>query len=1771
MTKKSAKETPATGVKKTTQRVAAKKPTAKKAGLKKAKKTIAGKELAKIKSTGGFGFTFEDKVAANFFCKMLDGTDPLNIQKAQLMRVGFQVSAGGWKLDDLLLEMRDDLGLLRCAISVKSAAYLTKAGFKKDFSTDAWSQWISGVPFDQQRDMMALAVGEMSHDVSVAWADIERRITSGTPELLAAQLTQKGSSSALERDIFKSLELTQPAPRSSVEAAKLLKQLRVRHFGITVDSDGVKQCLSLLKIEDQSTAGELWNELQQIASVLRVTGGTTDLDELLRRLRAKYQLKAHPNYRGDWQVINRFSNSNCDAVHSISGSDTSIEFSPTDRTKIANMPARQVLGIIGDSGIGKSSLVKSYIESVADGVNLLWLTHDDLNKPSQVLVSSALGLKNDIPALARYSPAPIVFVIDAAEQLSPLALQRISEIVCAMAATDSLEYRVIVTTQPSGWQRVRATAATWGIGGMDELLFAGAPFDNVFAALAKDRIALALLVRPELRRVFTNLATLDQVLRITAVEAMTPSKGWIGETEIIDWIWNYWSGTDNLKYQREAFLQLLGNEDALHGPLVPLAKISFEVKGVLGDSRIRSMLQTNAHGVRFVHEVIGDWARYESLKGHGDARHEKILDYIKNPRWMRAIRLYSQSLLEQQDGFPAWEKEFGGFGSGDIENQIAADVFSDSLLLATNSLELLKRTWPSLIADKAVRLKRLLKRILVVGTIKLSTNNELDEEYAEAVEILMRFPVPAYWDGLIQALTLNLEDVVERCTEEAGELCDFYLRVVPPELGLGRRDLIARLALALGRKAKQSERSYGYGVSKTVYQAVLRAAHEFPDEVADMALTFAERKPLARQTVTTKVVRSTGFYSQMLGRLRKPWPDGPKRRVDEHFSQAALAGDALRPLMVSRPAIAQELILAAYIEEPQHQNEYESSMRLNDGGFAFQSKHTPAMYFSGPWLLFLRTNSAYALATIIRITDFATDRWLERFQSFHRTKEEPGYRIYFADGHKDYIGSADVYNWHRYMNNDAVGVESALMALEKWLYDRIDQKEDITPEINRILQESKSAAFLGLLVAVGLYSLALFKGVLLPLFSNMDLFQTQRSTLMNSTWKIGFGITWVRYGKQIAGQVQTWNEMQHRQYDLFEVARRYMLFDSEIEKHIAKFRERWAAEAERYRGKDGALPSSLEGFIAQLSRDNYTVRDVGNGQVAIEFNADPKLQARLDGERQRPELNLACFGIIAQARQSIDQKRVLSNTDATAAYAQLQKIAESSSTDDTFLMYRRDAIAAGIALMLSTGENVAAPGTEAEQYCVDQLLKLAGEEATPRDFEFPESMLDGADLFMSEAALVLIQRGSENPQIWKILLGGVFAYRYPTTEKIMLRLHEQRSDARLRFYEVATALLLWSVVRGPASAKTHRNDFNVLQPYRDLMIERFSRGHFKSRTYSAAYLLALNHRFAKHTLAGTPNWEWHEQRVALMATNPKMLGNRNKLHRVESYMDTEVLRYGFNFLGQFEGLRSADAPALRAFFQTLMDLEMAALPDSPDADSDEFQNQYEFDDWMMLLASIYFATFPIEDAVDTVAKPILSLGVGAHAWIADFLKAFFRHAPSLCSTPEDLAERWRSLITFANNSPRWNPENVKLHYYLEQLYRDLFGMSGHPSYAADKGLAVALLLLRKELGEWCERWLKDPDFVAAFARFLSAAEGREIVSLSLIRLAAALPAMQSRRSRNGDLEDALSAATQHVWKVENDLVRAPGEVSEAFRSVVSFLTARLVPEAISLQAKIAES
>jgi hypothetical protein len=1735
------------------------------------------RQAAKIKSTGGYGFTFEDKVAASCLTRMLDGLEIFGLKSSRVQGITFQARASGWLLDDLLLQLSGPSGEYKCAVSIKSGAYLTKDGFKSEFVADLWEQWhgADNNPFESNRDYLALAVGRLSEAASTAWEDIAKQARLSDPQHLANQLSTAGSSSPIERKIFASLlpDVELQKGTTVADAARLLSRLAMQHFGNQTDAIGARDCAALLVVEDVADGKELWEKLLSFASDYRIAGGTIGLDKLLELLRARFSLKEHPDYRGSWDSLNQRSLANCDAVHSVAGSDTAIDLSSFITEVAAKSKRGRVLAIVGDSGVGKSSLTKGYVRTLSSKTNLVWLTAEELAVQNQAILAREVGTIFELSKLVRYSTKPLLFVVDGIEQFSALALQRLSEIVIALRSATGLDFRVLLTTQPLRWEDSRAEVYSWKTDGVDDLPFSGPAFENVSAALSENAIVRPLLFRPELRRVVTNLATLDQIVKVASVQQLTTNRAWIGETEIIDWIWKHWLGSDASQHQRGALLRLLGEEDATYGPVIPLSRVPYATTAGLGDPMISSLTRTDSCGIRFNHEVVADWARYHFLKGEGPSRHTKILELIRNPRWMRAIHLYSQSLLEQTEGLAAWETVFGSFGVGDSENQIAADVFSDSLVLATNSAELLARVWPALVADNGRRLKRLMKRIMIVGTIPLPSA-DLGEEYADAASVVMRFPVPAYWDGLLQILSSHSDEVAVACLAEAGELCAFYLRVMP--LGYGRRRLVSALVLKLAAEAERGlaeSKYYLRDASKAVFEALLRAAAEFPDEVGKFAVSLAERSPVVDSTVeSVKVVRSTGISRRLLGRLRKPWPHGPQRQVEESFRNAVLQTDALGALMVSRPEIAGEVLLAVCIEEPQHEYEAYQSARLDDSGFAFWHGHMPAMYFNGPFLVFLKASPRIALQTIIRLVDFGTDRWLEGFHRFNGPEIIPSYKLFFQGFDKSFIGNGNVYNWHREMRDSSVFVESALMAVEKWLYDRIDAKGDVSDAINQMLTETKSAAFLGLLVSVGLYSPGLFNGPLRPLLSSPDLYMTQRSTLLGARWKFLFDITWGRYGKRVSEEVRAWNEMPHRRYELCELARRLLFFNGEAASHLEIYRKRWEGEASSRADANGVLPTTLELFIAQLNRDNYTVSDAGNGQVAIEFHAPKALEARLIEERKGPALNLSAMNLIAEARRSIDEARSLTAEQAESVFQRLREIVGSDRRDGTFEIYREESISAGVALLVVAGGNWLANNPEAEVFCIEQLSALTEAPPTARDFDSPESISDGHDLFLAEAALHLVLRNHDNDRIWTTLLRGITSYRYRTTQKVMLMAFRHRSVKAIRFDELVGAVILWAVVRGPLGVLGSRFDSTIIAPYQKLIVDRFQRGYFKKRMPLLAYASRISDRFARLKLRSTPHWEWHEQRMQMIESeDAASLGRRERLHRRERYLDLEVLNHGFSFLGQFDGLRSDDAPALRNYFGQLLHLELELLPNSPNADSVEFENQYEFDNWIMALASLYYATLPLSEALQTVAEPIMSLGAGAHYWIRDFLHAFFRYAPALCRGDSDLADRWRALIRFASNSERWDYDKVRLEYYLEQLFRELFAFSGYPSRAADSALDGALMLLKPELVSWCDRWLKLADAAAAFAGFVSTTSNREFIELGLTKLADNLSSYGKSARGQEDLTSSLLAAVQHVWKAFPDIIRTVSPASDAFHKILSSLSALLMPEAIDLQAKVARS
>jgi hypothetical protein len=803
------------------------------------------RQIATVKATGGGGFKFADKVAAVCLVRMLDGKPAFGLQEQRLIEISFETRVSGWLLDDLLLKLEGASESAKCGVSIKSGSYLSAKGFKSDFVSDLWEQWenAGAKPFDPARDYLALAVGELVESARKAWRDIEKRLSSADPTHLKDQLTTALSSSEVERKIFQSLlpEAQMKKGRTEEDAASLLRRVRLQYFSEQTDADALSDCIALLAAGDEKQGSLLWQRLLKIASDLRVAGGTLNVEGLIAKLREDFALREHPHYAGAWELLNQQSHANCAAVHARIGASTHISFDSLASDLIKEWEADSAVVILGESGVGKSSLLKEYVVQASQDRNLIWLTDDQLDVPNQTVLAHQLGLPFGLPVLVQNSTRPILLAIDAVDLFPTRALQRLNEIVGTLLNSGSPTFQLVMTAQPLRWTNMKREVHSWGLQDVKDSPFAGPDFAQISSALSSNAQIVPLLHRPELRKVVMNLAALDQIVKFASTPGAFSDRQWIGETEVIDWVWESWTGNDQQRHQRGALLRELGELDAEVGSSIPISRVPRDFLVPLDDPRITALSRADSRVVRFRHELVADWARYAVLKAAGQPVLESIRGFIHNPRWMRAIRLYAQSLLEQAGGLSAWDEVFASFELTQSGDQVAADVVSDSLIFATNSKELLERVWPALIKDKGRRLKRLIKRMLLVATVPLKVN-ELGEEYNDAAAVVMRFPIPTYWDGFLEVLAEHSDDVLTHGLGEAGELCAFYLRMMP--VGWGKRRLVGRLALKLAAEVKEDleDRPFSHGDGqRLVMEAFLRAGDEYPAEVAELACWFAQR------------------------------------------------------------------------------------------------------------------------------------------------------------------------------------------------------------------------------------------------------------------------------------------------------------------------------------------------------------------------------------------------------------------------------------------------------------------------------------------------------------------------------------------------------------------------------------------------------------------------------------------------------------------------------------------------------------------------------------------------------------------------------------------------------------------------------------------------------------------------------------------------------------------------------------------------------------------
>ena len=815
------------------------------------------KKKAPVQVTGGGGFRYENAVAARLLLDLLSGNNSVGAELGRITRLDWQARDAGWLADDLVITCEHPDGERYAAISVKSAEQVTIGGFPKDFVEIAWAQRLGSGTDRKLRagnDLIVLVTGSIANNVHDAWSSLLRDALATTPDRIVARLSNsapdEGSqSSALQRALLGSFAC--PAQHrgagacDDIATVEFMCCVRLLHFDYEQRPSrdyarALSDCQRILRSGAAADAERLWQRITGIADKKR-TGGSIDLGQLLAQLRGEFEFNEHPDYRRDWEVVDRTSQeATADIRSEIAGLPRLAR--DTDQTEIqSRLDEHGACFLIGDSGSGKSALAKAIGSATYQRV--IWLGPHDLDHETPADFEHALGISHSLSAMLAATPARCLVVFDSVERYSLRAVRLKCRIINQALADDGGSHvRFLLTAQfEAANQLVRRFVEFNAPVALRDPKVLAAPsltdLEHIVSSLPELQWASW---RPELRPLLGNLKVLDWVVSAVRAGGGINAPAFTSITQLIDALWERWVEADRDGPRRSHLLMhlaMLEAETLAAG--VQRMQLSYPEQSALPGLMAADLVRVREERVGFSHDLLGDWARMRVLVGEQSLVTDANRERAALPRWHRAVRLYGQRLLEQSaDGHEKWRRAMDALQDDSQQSSVIRDVLLESVFLASNAAELLDRTWVALAANGGRLLNRLLNRFLFVATlpdprIAALLEGEIDEGQWEH---LFRIPYLPYWVPVLAALHAHRTELAQLAPIATAKLCSLWLRSMPTEfagLPMPWRHEAAEIAVAIAREfqALNAEGNYyGGGHDSTAYEAALWAAPDLPDE-----------------------------------------------------------------------------------------------------------------------------------------------------------------------------------------------------------------------------------------------------------------------------------------------------------------------------------------------------------------------------------------------------------------------------------------------------------------------------------------------------------------------------------------------------------------------------------------------------------------------------------------------------------------------------------------------------------------------------------------------------------------------------------------------------------------------------------------------------------------------------------------------------------------------------------------------------------------------------
>ena len=1752
-------------------------------------------KVATPKQTSGGGFSFENKVATYYAVKMFLGDNPFVAEHGRIIRIDFQTRVKGWLLDDILLTLESDGRQKRISLSVKSNPQFTKTSAPIDFVQAVWAQILHEESdiFDFASDMLGLVTSCQPEPQKRAIQEVLNFAKTHNAGELEKNLNIQGYTSRKVRALFESFKCPITLTNlntNNLGPADILRHLYVIEFDFENDvSDSenlaISSCQSLLKSSSRQEAQKLWHSMLEIVNSRRIAGGYIDKSTLVKELRSFYDLKDFPDYAGDWEALRVWSNQNIDVVPTRIAGTLLLPREKQKKELSDKFEKSKVMTLLGASGVGKTVLAKLHAEEFFKSDTVIWVGSDKLKKGQIFEVNTIAGLGHPLTeVLSNFTGSRGLVVFDRLERLrGEDDFQELQKLLNAIDFDDG-PWKLLITCRSEHWQRIQADLRKFN-GIQDFELYS-------LGYLEKEELGVVWKAFPQIQNLALR-AQLGQLIKIpkiidliaTRLQSKQSVEGikWVGETDLINWLWEFVQSSCDEGYPLIVFIQNLAELQADEGNFVTsITRYQPQEISCLEALKQEGICTESNGQISFQHDLFGDWARYRNILANETNIDTYLRPKFLNPFWQKAIRLYGLYLIEQKTDINEWRNAINQY-------DFIKDYLLDSVIFAANSKLLLEKVYFLLVANKGELLKRLLKRFLIIATFPNPSHvtfaSTIGKDYLSLARTLDRIPFWIYWPSIITFLLEHKDDLLGLVPSEIAEIAKTWLRWTPPEYPL--RKEAARLAVAVGNATYNKRKSHPYSTrdeqDKLKYSATLSAALELPDEVVELALMASGRiipddvasgevgdykKPGSKTTVYHH-----GF--SLSGEVPEPWPDGPKNRVDDAFQKTCLFTDSLLSLMIKRPEAVKEVILALIIDLRKPKREYDD-YHWSDRDIELQHLHEfwPGGWHKGPFLNFLRYNQEHGLDTIIRLVDFATKRLLEN-KDF---RSQNPIELVIDNKTKRFTGSGRIYNWYRGDVSCADVIASALMALEKYLYEQIDKKQDVKQTLKQILIQSESIAFLGLACEIGRYRPQLFAEVLRPLLSIAELYLWEDFFgIQNASNSIRFSMEPIEIRKIMLD----WEKMSHRSTRLIDVAAFLFLNDPSMKEFFESFK--YELE-QRFKSNpdEGEITEKIKTLVAAFDRKNWKETKLSSNKGAWQYFPPKPLREEAEATlvEIREKQKILCFP--AHCRRLLDKEISLKDSEVESFWQQVKKLGElpHDKYDRDILTMTIDGVAGGIAVLLKHRYECLEVHPNYRNWCIKQLVNIIKHPPPREQFDIPTTAGNIYwDSFISEVAPILWSEEPDSKQ-WRELIAELVCLRhYNSMSLLMKSSYQLRSKLGNSFFQLVNLVLL------------HATIGNQLRRY----FEPDTKESNKEYKKKAKQIRACKKRFVNGTLSyDVSTWALDLiNKTELISFQPRRGGIRIRpkgidsnlhendlqhIYRKRPNVDLLLISSSFKDIFSIEDAKDVSEQIVwLQFWEQALNCRLAFIRcfdekgDVLNVDEYEAEPCWMSDDELLPQIAKFVVRLKNSEDASRLWKPIMELGPSAHYFIEYFLSWFFLFGFGK-DYDEGFITVWKDILEYFNSSKLWylNKTTMQGHHIYE-VWQYLLGINPRVHFSYNERHQKTI----KEMADYYQQWAKDNLALDTYATMYFSELLRKPVA-NLIRLEAIIW-----------IKDAANKASEWWWKEEGllgslaELLSISWEehkmelaknknIDMGFKELLQLLVNKQHPVAIDLQARLVE-